>query len=240
MLTPAMSIETCGACIHAGLASSFDYVAGNLHRVPRLRAPPPFHRGASLGMTAFVIFFPAALDKSGRARRFIRRPDVSFLVDTFPTPSAWHDWLRAHARRFLLYARQQTRRAADAEDVLQEALVESWRRGGGAEPPDAALVFATIRRRAIDLARRAERRVRREQAGAAEELWFAPDVADDAGLEDAVKALPEIYREVLTLKIWGELTFQQIADTVGIPLNTAASRYRYALGALKKTLQPHE
>ena len=158
-------------------------------------------------------------------------------MDTFPTPSAWHDWLRAHAHRFLLYARQQTRSAADAEDVLQEALVESWRRGGGAEPPDAALVFATIRRRAIDAARRTERRVRREQAGVVEEFWFAPDASDDAGLEDAVKALPEIYREVLTLKVWGELTFQQIADTVGIPLNTAASRYRYALEHLRAALK---
>jgi len=44
-------------------------------------------------------------------------------VDSFPTPSAWHDWLRTYARRFLLYARQQTRSAADAEDVLQDVFV---------------------------------------------------------------------------------------------------------------------
>ena len=158
-------------------------------------------------------------------------------MDTFPTPSAWHDWLREHARRFLLYARQQTRSEADAEDVLQEALVESWLRGGGAEPPDAALVFATIRRRAIDAVRRLERRERRELAAAPDEAWFVPDEADDDELERAVKNLPEIYREVVTLKVWGELTFQQIADTVGIPLNTAASRYRYALDHLRTALK---
>ena len=123
--------------------------------------------------------------------------------------------------------------------MLQDALVESWRRGGGAQPPDAALVFATIRRRAIDLARRHERRTHRELAGAGEETWFAPgDVgADEIELERAVKNLPEIYREVVTLKVWGELTFQQIAETVGIPLNTAASRYRYALEHLRAALK---
>ncbi len=159
-------------------------------------------------------------------------------MDIFPTSSAWHDWLRSHARRFLLYARQQTRNEADAEDVLQESLVDAWRRGGGAEPPDTALVFATIRRRAIDAARRADRRERRELASAPDEPWLAPAAADDdAELERAVKNLPDIYREVVTLKVWGELTFQQIADTVGIPLNTAASRYRYALDHLREALK---
>jgi RNA polymerase sigma-70 factor (ECF subfamily) len=38
------------------------------------------------------------------------------------------------------------------------------------------------------------------------------------------------------LKIWGELTFDEIARQLGIPLNTAASRYRYALAALRKEL----
>jgi RNA polymerase sigma-70 factor (ECF subfamily) len=41
---------------------------------------------------------------------------------------------------------------------------------------------------------------------------------------------------VLVLKIWGELTFEQIATELEIPPNTAASRYRYALAALRKEL----
>jgi RNA polymerase sigma-70 factor (ECF subfamily) len=39
---------------------------------------------------------------------------------------------------------------------------------------------------------------------------------------------------VLTLKIWGELTFAEIAVTLGVPANTAASRYRYGLVELRK------
>ena len=42
------------------------------------------------------------------------------------------------------------------------------------------------------------------------------------------------------MKIWNELTFADIGSVLGISQNTAASRYRYALGALKKNLAPHE
>jgi RNA polymerase sigma-70 factor (ECF subfamily) len=43
---------------------------------------------------------------------------------------------------------------------------------------------------------------------------------------------------VVHLKLWEGLTFGQIADLLGIPLNTAASRYRYALDKLRERLRP--
>lgn len=154
-----------------------------------------------------------------------------------PTPSElWCTWLEAGARRFLLFARDQTRSEADAHDVLQEALAESWRRHSHAPPPDA-LVFATIRRRAIDLARREQRRERREMAAPE---WFTTSPEEpglDAELERAVKALPPHLREVVVLKTWSALTFQEIAETLGVPLNTAASRYRYAIERLREALK---
>ena len=154
-----------------------------------------------------------------------------------PDPDHWNAWLHDHAKQLLLYARQQTRSESDAEDVLQEALVESWRRCDGEEPP-LALVYATIRRRAIDLARSHDARVRREQPEEGE-AWFEPDLADRETAEllvSAVRELAEHYREVITLKIWGGLTFEQIAEATGVPMNTAASRYRYALQELRKTV----
>jgi RNA polymerase sigma-70 factor (ECF subfamily) len=48
--------------------------------------------------------------------------------------------------------------------------------------------------------------------------------------------LPEAQREVLVLKVWGGLSFPQIAAALGIPANTAASRYRYALARLRERL----
>jgi RNA polymerase sigma-70 factor (ECF subfamily) len=40
------------------------------------------------------------------------------------------------------------------------------------------------------------------------------------------------------MKIWNELTFTEIGSVLGISQNTAASRYRYALGALRKNFTP--
>jgi RNA polymerase sigma-70 factor (ECF subfamily) len=160
----------------------------------------------------------------------------AFSVDPSENPYSWRAWVEAHALRFLLFARDQTRCEADAQDVLQDALIESWQRGGG-KPPDAPLVFATIRRRAIDLARSNDRRSRRELASP--EWFYAPpeSVARDEELEQAVKTLPPSLREVLVLKIWSGLTFQEIAGAIGIPANTAASRYRYALERLRESLK---
>jgi RNA polymerase sigma-70 factor (ECF subfamily) len=164
-------------------------------------------------------------------------------VDTEDSPDAWERWLAAQAGRFLLFARSRTDCEADAEDVLQESLVEAWERTPAGREPDAALVFATIRRRAIDLARSRTRRVRREELVGAERdevVWFGRDAEDAetrALLERAVRGLPEPMREVILLKVWGGLTFAQIAQTTGCPANTAASRYRYGLDALRQRLK---
>ena len=162
-------------------------------------------------------------------------------MEIHPQAEIWDQWLEANAARLLVYARQQTRCGSDAEDVLQEALVEAWERCGGKAPP-IALVVATIRRRAIDLARSSDRRSKREDcvmAEADEEPWFEPDMADGESrrmLDDAVKRLPAAQQEVVTLKTWSGLTFQEIADLTGTPLNTVTSRYRYGLESLRRLL----
>jgi RNA polymerase sigma-70 factor (ECF subfamily) len=171
------------------------------------------------------------------------RQHAPHRVDTDDFADAWEQWLTAQAGRFLLFARSRTDCEADAEDVLQESLVEAWERTPAGREPDAALVFATIRRRAIDLGRSRMRRLRREElAGATQEEadWFGCDPEDAetrALLECAVRGLPEPLREVVLLKIWGGLTFAQIAQSTGCPPNTAASRYRYGLDALRQRLK---
>lgn len=52
----------------------------------------------------------------------------------------------------------------------------------------------------------------------------------------AVQALPEEQREVFLLRQLQGLSFQQIAEIVGIPTNTAKSRMRYALERLQQAL----
>jgi RNA polymerase sigma-70 factor (ECF subfamily) len=52
----------------------------------------------------------------------------------------------------------------------------------------------------------------------------------------AIRLLPTEQGEVVVLKIWEEFTFHQIAQTLGIPPATAASRYRYGLSKLSEIL----
>ncbi|HRQ88598.1 MAG TPA: sigma-70 family RNA polymerase sigma factor [Bacteroidia bacterium] len=155
----------------------------------------------------------------------------------------WRDWLDRNGSRLMLFARQQTRSEADAEDVLQVALVRTWKVHQGA--PDSqvvSLAYTNIRRCAIDLGRSTERRKRREEEAMLERgelvAWFElPDDDTNRALQVALSKLPEKFREVITLKIWGELTFDQIGKTLEISPNTAASRYRYGMDALRKSLE---
>ncbi len=160
--------------------------------------------------------------------------------------STWKDWLEAHGPKLLLCARQWTRSLADAEDVVQEAFVRYWRHQRHLPGDPQALLVTSIRRAALDHARRQIRRTTREEKadGGLEErdglFEPRPGDADDRRreLERALERLPAGQREVLVLKIWNELTFEQIGEALEIPANTAASRYRYALAALRKELNP--
>ena len=64
---------------------------------------------------------------------------------------------------------------------------------------------------------------------------FANDDERQA-IEAALRALPAEQREVVHLKVYEAMTFQQIADLLGLSLNTAASRYRYATEKLRQSL----
>ena len=55
-------------------------------------------------------------------------------------------------------------------------------------------------------------------------------------LRRAMASLSDDQRQVTILHIWGELTFSQIADMLGVSPNTVASRYRYALGKLRDAM----
>ncbi len=60
--------------------------------------------------------------------------------------------------------------------------------------------------------------------------------AERLALEQALQQLPAEQREVVHLKVWEGMTFQEIADLTGESLNTAASRYRYAMEKLRAIL----
>lgn len=164
-------------------------------------------------------------------------------MEDLPTHDSWKTWFQLYGPKLLLCARQWTRTLADAEDVVQDAFVRFWRHQRGLPGEPMALLVTSVRRAAFDLARRDGRRVAREERSAADPDCapnrFRPSLEDDErreAIERALQRIPDEQREVLVLKIWGELTFDQIAAELGIPPNTAASRYRYALAALRNEL----
>ena len=195
----------------------------------------------------------------GEARRRIHAAHVpGVMKKTAPDAGGsrggavdWAAWLQEYGARLLLYARQQTRSEADAEDVMQEALVQlvhavdSGSFQGG--PPQwLSYAYTAIRHQAMDKGRReevrkqyAEREQDGMQEGVADEPWLH-SAADDEYLrrrvEDLLKKLPKEYAEVVVLKIWGEHTFQEIADMTSTKLATITSRYRYAMQAMRKAL----
>ena len=158
----------------------------------------------------------------------------------------WRAWFAEHGARLRLIARQWARSDADADDVLQEAFVRFWKHQRHLPGNPNALVVTSIRRAALDLLRRSDRRSVREKVVGDEMetvTWFEPE-ADPrlAALADSLKLLPAEQREVVVLKVWGDLTFDEIGEQLSISPNTAASRWRYAMEALRKhiTARTHD
>jgi RNA polymerase sigma-70 factor, ECF subfamily len=162
-------------------------------------------------------------------------------MDNIARHEDWKSCFSEVAPGLLLFARQWVRSATDAEDIVQEAFVKFWRRNHQID--NRALLYAAVRSIALDFVRRDSRRARREANALAEaddyvEPQFEFEDETQHALAAAIGGLPRDQREVLVMKIWNELTFGEIASALGISQNTAASRYRYALAALRKTLQP--
>lgn len=153
----------------------------------------------------------------------------------------WREWLKQNGRRLLLCARQWTSSLAEAEDILQDAFVRYWKNQRHLPGNPSALIITSVRRAAIDHGRSRTRRIHREtQAYELEDkvTFFEPGEGEiHQDLENAIRALPDDQREVVVMKIWGMLTFEEIAHQLGISQNTAASRYRYALATLRKTIK---
>ena len=134
-------------------------------------------------------------------------------------------------------------RPEDAEDAVQElltGLVRSRRRLSGVRDLSAYL-FAALRRTVARLAARRAREPVASDAATGEAPArtdrHTSDNPHKERLARALRALPPAQREVIALKIDGELTFAQIAQVMGVSINTAASRYRYALDKLRTALK---
>jgi RNA polymerase sigma-70 factor (ECF subfamily) len=154
-----------------------------------------------------------------------------------------------HAQPLYAFLLNFTRDEADTRDLLQEIFVKLAR-----EPKllasvrdERAFLIRLAHNAAIDLMRRRGARNRTMDNFAAETISpFAATANPDEkffrdALAGALAELPEEQRAVVHLKLWEELTFEEIAAALDISPNTAASRYRYGLDKLRDQLRPlHE
>ena len=163
----------------------------------------------------------------------MRGPDLRRLYDD-------------HAQPLYAFLLNLTRDEADTRDLLQDIFVKLAR-----DPElltgvrdERAFLIRLAHNAAIDMMRRRGTRDKTREQFTAESISpFAPANDPDEqtfrnALADALAELPAEQRTVVHLKLWERLTFEEIAETLDIPLNTAASRYRYGLDKLRECLRP--
>jgi RNA polymerase sigma factor (sigma-70 family) len=138
-----------------------------------------------------------------------------------------------------LYARQWLD-AASADDVVQEALVALLSERQTPHDP-IAWMFRAVRNAAIDRARADGRRRRREESVAARRReWFesaSHSLLDAQLAEQKLRQLPIELRQVVVLKIWGELSFAQIGQIMQLSPSTVYERYASALEQMRIALE---
>jgi RNA polymerase sigma-70 factor (ECF subfamily) len=142
---------------------------------------------------------------------------------------------RRHAPALRLYARQWP---VGGEDSVQDAFVKLAQQS---PPPERVVpwLYRVVRNAALAAQRSAARRRRREGRASASEEWFS--TADDRiDAQDAARrlaGLPLECREVIVARIWGGLTFADVADVAGCSLPTAHRRYQAGLAELQQRLE---
>ena len=137
------------------------------------------------------------------------------------------------------YARSLVRNADDAEDLVHDALVrayegqDSFRRGGSLRKWLLSVVHNTH----IDRLRRARSQTRRAEESAGIMDASQPAAQDHAvrlrQVRDAFFDLPEEQREALHLVAIEDLSYQEAADALGIPVGTLMSRISRARARLR-------
>jgi RNA polymerase sigma-70 factor, ECF subfamily len=149
-------------------------------------------------------------------------------------------WLDEQAPRLILFARQFVPCHSDAEDVFHTAFVRFWRQRERVRDP-VPFLYACVRSAAMNWRREASRRENRERAVGPRPLFAADPClpADDEireAIEQALRKLPDEQREVVVMRIWGELTFPQIGKVLSVSPSTADTRYRSGLKRLQVEL----
>ena len=133
-----------------------------------------------------------------------------------------------------------------AQDATQEAFIRVWVKLPGFQPraPFRNWVYRIAINTALDILRQKPEEsiehsegmlIMAEKRPDPEAAYIEKEQADF--LQGAVKALPEAARTVLVLREYGELSYDEIASVLEIPIGTVMSRLNYARIRLRMMLQ---
>ncbi len=134
-----------------------------------------------------------------------------------------------------IYAAQRT---AAPEDCVQEAFIELARQTAWPANP-AAWLFRVVRNRALNSTRADRRRVVHEKTASHRRNVSdgEPDPQETVAIADLLGTLGDAEREIVIMKIWGRLTWQEIADVMGRSRSSTQRDYVQALSRLRVLLE---
>ena len=182
--------------------------------------------------------------------REVMGPDESFLIARAQRgdPSAFEEIVRLYQRRVYGVALRIVRAHDVADDVTQEAFLRAWRSLDRFElgRPFGPWVCRIAANLAVNHVRSPRAREEGLPDGHAETRTNAPgplgallDAEGATVLEKAMGQLPQEQRAVLVLRVVEELSYAEIAETLGISPGTVMSRLFRARERLAQALSPY-
>jgi RNA polymerase sigma-70 factor (ECF subfamily) len=144
--------------------------------------------------------------------------------------------LDAHSAALALFVRQW---CDTPEDIVQDVFLLLMRERS--VPKNVVgWLYGAARNKAINAAKSARRRARREaQTAQRAKSWLVSPDADRLDAAVAAEALAELpldQREVIVARLWGGLSLAETADLLGASLSTAYRRYQQGIAALRERL----
>ena len=172
-----------------------------------------------------------------------RQSDVDLVrLCTGGDKSAFAELVRRHSAALRTHRRRAGAQGADADDMAQEAFMIAYERLADYrfDGPFAAWLKTIASRRYLRRIRGDRKYVLSEDMSSYEPVAAEASDFRAHNLDGALKRLKPVERLCVTLSFSGDLSHQEIADELKIPLGTVKSHIKRGLDTLKAILAPSE
>jgi RNA polymerase sigma-70 factor, ECF subfamily len=142
-----------------------------------------------------------------------------------------------HGPALVVYACGFGLDSSSAEDAVHTVFHRLLREPTAAPRNPAGYIYRAVRNAALNVRRNGKQNIALDEG-----CFIHPDGDRESGLalQKALAKLPVEQREAVIMRVWSGMTLDEIAGASEVPLNTIASRYRYALEKLRDALRPYK